>query len=69
LGDLAMESAPPDRAAAIRWLTAGCRLDPEGLAYWRSCASVPGGEERESIFRAAGCKIRPPVDCGEKRPR
>jgi hypothetical protein len=63
LGDLAMESTPPDRAAAIRWLTAGCKIDPEGLAYWRPCASVPGAEEREAIFRAAGCQIRPPVDC------
>lgn len=64
LGDLAMESTPPDRAAAIRWFTAGCRIDPESLAYWRSCTSIPGAEESEAIFRAAGCPIHHPADCG-----
>ena len=63
LGEFALQGATPDRAAALRWFTAACAVDPRGGTYGAPCHPTPEQWKRQELMRAAHCPIRPPRRC------
>jgi TPR repeat protein len=63
LGDLALQGATPDRAAALRWFTAACAVNARAGTYFIPCHSTPEQWKRQELMRAAHCPIRPSRRC------